>query len=1117
MRRLIVFCGLTALAALGFVLFSSAPPNGGVREGRAAAAEPSADSLQESPRLNLQPHARIALVGNSLAERMNLYGHFETLLHSRFPNRELKVRNFGWPADEVGNQQRPNNYTTLDNPLEEFAPDTFFCFFGFNESFAGEEGIPFFKQRYGQYLDDLTSRFSKDGAAPAFVLVSPIAFEASGDPLQPSGVVENVNLQLYTRAILDVAADRKLPVVDLFGLTREAFDAKPGLQYTINGVHMNEQGDLLVARILDETLFASTNPAEIGGKEYERLRAAVNDKSWVHMNDYRMLNGWYVYGGRRTFDTETFPLEYKKIRKMTTVRDRYVWDLAQGKPVADKPDDSDTGELIVPPTGVGRHYPRAEPKDLFYPSPEEAIGMMQVPEGFEVRPFASEREFPQLANPCQLNFDSRGRLWVACMPNYPQWRPGDPRPDDRLLILEDTDQDGKADHCKVFYDKLICPTGFEFWNGGVLVVDEPRILFLKDTDGDDKADQVVQLLDGIATDDTHHTMGAWEWSHGGLLHMLEGVSLSTTLETPWGPFRNKNTAGCYVLDPRSLKIRRFKTPGYGNPWCFVFDRWGNGVVGDGTNAKQHWASALSGADPDTRATSQPIFDNEGMRPAVGNDFLLSRHLPDDVQGQFIYACVINMNGMPRFTIEDEKDGAGLTGKRIADLLTSTDKTFRPVDPKIGPDGAVWFGDWCNALIGHMQYSQRDPNRDKKHGRVYRLVYTKKPLIEPETQAGKDIAALLDQLKAHELRTRYRARRELRDRDQQEVFTALDAWVQSLDSADSEFEQRLCEALWIQESFRQVEEKLLRRVVSAEDFHARAAGVHVLSNLLALGGDGLLTTDSNAQSNTVLVEMLSAAIADEHPRVRLEAVRGASFLPSADGARLALRAIDRPVDYWIEYTLKHTLLALRPYWLPSHVKGEFLTDVSDQQRQYFEAFLKALGPSVKAIPHLQVLAGEEGDEKKREAAVSELTKLKGNRGNGEVVFSRVCSVCHRINDRGVNFGPDLTKIRERIKDGDLRASIIHSIVEPNREIAEPYQTLQVVTVDGKVLNGFLEAENGKQLVLRAAGGKLVELPLDEIDERIVSKVSSMPEGLAFSIAPDELLDLVEYLTSLNKGK
>ena len=120
------------------------------------------------------------------------------------------------------------------------------------------------------------------------------------------------------------------------------------------------------------------------------------------------------------------------------------------------------------------------------------------------------------------------------------------------LILEDTDGDGKADKCTVFYDKLHCPTGFEFFNGGVLVMSQPRILLLKDTDGDDKADLVVHLLDGWATDDTHHR-GGFEWSHGGLLHMLEGIAMSTTLETPWGPYRSHGTGGAYVIDPRTLQ------------------------------------------------------------------------------------------------------------------------------------------------------------------------------------------------------------------------------------------------------------------------------------------------------------------------------------------------------------------------------------------------------------------------------------------------------------------------------------------------------------------------------------------------------------------------------------
>jgi putative membrane-bound dehydrogenase-like protein len=283
-----------------------------------------------------------------------------------------------------------------------------------------------------------------------------------------------------------------------------------------------------------------------------------------------MLNGWYVYGGRRTWDTETFPREYQKIRAMAALRDRHIWDLARGKSPA-PPDDSATGELFVPPTRFGNpQQDYSEPEELKYLTPEECIQTMKVPDGFEVQLFASEREFPELAKPVQINFDSRGRLWVCCMPTYPQWKPGDPRPSDRLLIFEDDNRDGRADRCKVFYDKLHCPTGFEFWNGGVLVGNQPRTTWLKDSDGDDKADVAVDLFDGWASDDTHHAAGKFEYSHGGVLHTLEGVSMSTTIETPWGPVRRKDAAGAYQIDPRTWKISHFMTPGYGNPWCYVF-------------------------------------------------------------------------------------------------------------------------------------------------------------------------------------------------------------------------------------------------------------------------------------------------------------------------------------------------------------------------------------------------------------------------------------------------------------------------------------------------------------------------------------------------------------------
>ncbi len=127
---------------------------------------------------------RIALIGNSTAERMNLFGNFETLLHLRFPKEQLVFRNFGRPADEVANRQRGNDYYKLDDPLSAFGADTYLCFFGFNESFAGPTGVDKFKLDYEKMLDEYAKKYPRDdaGSAPRFIIVSPIAVEVSGDP-----------------------------------------------------------------------------------------------------------------------------------------------------------------------------------------------------------------------------------------------------------------------------------------------------------------------------------------------------------------------------------------------------------------------------------------------------------------------------------------------------------------------------------------------------------------------------------------------------------------------------------------------------------------------------------------------------------------------------------------------------------------------------------------------------------------------------------------------------------------------------------------------------------------------------------------------------------------------
>ena len=1036
------------------------------------------------------PNQRIALVGNSTAERMNLYGNLETRLHARFPDRNLLIRNFGWPADAVDVRQRPGNYTKIDNPFVVFDPEVLVCFFGLNESFDGDspEQIERFQTNYRKFIDEQRKQLGA-GDELSFVLVSPMAFEDASDPLHPDGKAENRWLRAYRDAVKTVADQAGHRFVDLFEPTRAAFDRDPGLNYTINGIHADERGDVLIAAEIERQLFGDATP--VSGELFERMREIVIDKSWLHLQDYRMLNGWYVYGGRRTWDTETFPTEYRKIREMVRVRDEYLWRLASGQDVPPEPDDSRSGEVFIPETMFGSRDDNfrsmREPRTLDYPTPEQSIAQMKLRDGFEVECFASEADFPELANPTQIAFDSKNRLWVSCMVNYPQWLPGKARPDDRLLIFEDEDNDGKADRCKVFYDQLICPTGFEFFMDGVLVVDEPRILFLRDTDGDDVADEVTHVVDGIATDDTHHAMGAWEYSPDGLLHMLEGIAMSTTIETPYGPRRQSGASGAYVWDFLTSKLRHFRTPGQANPWCLVWDHRGNGIVGDGTNANQHWANLFSGGEVRSRGGIDAIFNNHGIRPAAGNEFLRTRQFPESCHDELIYACVINLHGMPAFTVGDDDDTAGLVGSRTDDLIESTDMFFRPVDPKIGPDGTLYFGDWCNALIGHMQYSQRDPNRDHMHGRIYRLKHRERPLVEPLNLADASVPRLLEELTVFEPRTRYRVRRELRSRKPAEVLSAIDRWLETTD--DSEARR---EALWVQSGFHRPDSKLVETLLSSSDRDDRCVAVHMVGN----------QADYLAEP----LRYLRVAATDPDPRVRLECARSASMIADPESVRICLSVAEQPMDKWVDYVVTHSLQALEDV-IADPGFDSVLASLPKNQQMFLRMHQSAQGPGAAIRRPLMTLMDVDAKAEDRDMAMQEMVAAKkGDRGKGKAVFNRVCSACHQYDNLGKKFGPNLTGLGDRM----TKEHIVRSILYPNEEISKGYETVQVLDVDGVATVGFVLSENDDEIVLGVADGKTKTIAQDDIEVLKEMKASSMPEALIETISPNEFLDLLAFL-------
>src|SRR5690554_1316547 len=143
---------------------------------------------------------RIVLLGNTFADRMRYYGHFETLLQRSLPEKRLSIRNMGWSADEVNLQPRPLNFADLDEDLTRLKADKIFLFFGMNESFKGLDSVESYKDHLGSLIDDLCANSYNERNSPELILVSPIAHEKLGGYMQDPAE-HNQSLKLYTEAM----------------------------------------------------------------------------------------------------------------------------------------------------------------------------------------------------------------------------------------------------------------------------------------------------------------------------------------------------------------------------------------------------------------------------------------------------------------------------------------------------------------------------------------------------------------------------------------------------------------------------------------------------------------------------------------------------------------------------------------------------------------------------------------------------------------------------------------------------------------------------------------------------------------------------------------------------
>ena len=895
-------------------------------------------SNTSEPLIQLHKDAHISLIGNNLGSRMMNYGYFETNLHLRFPDSSLYIRNMcdggntpsfrshsgrnePWAFEggekfqtELANRSNPvGHFESPDEWLSRHKTDILLAFFGYNESFEGEAGLDNFKAELTAFIQHTLDQKYNGTAAPQLVLVSPIAFENLSTKYDlPDGTKENTNLQLYTEAMKTVAEENNVPFVDAFTISKKWLAGNS--EMTIDGFQLNDNGYEKFSTWLVNTIFGGKTVAQSHKKA---VKEAVLEKNWFWHNDYKSPNGVHVFGRRYDpFGPDNYPDELKKIREMTDIRDQAIWATAKGETFDLAAADAKTHPLKAIETNYTQDGKVGKEEYLYG---QDALDALTVADGYKVELFASEKEFPDLANPVQISFDNQGRLWVAVMPTYPHWKPGDEKPNDKLLILEDTDGDGKADKQTVFADKLHIPVGFEFAPEGVYVSQGTNLVLLVDDDGDDKADRKEILLSGFDDHDTHHVISAFCADPSGAIYMGEGVFLHTDVETPYGPIRATN-GGFFRYNPQRKHLERTAQLSIPNPWGIAFDEWGQNFFAETSGPNVNWMMPGSVEPTYGMAThkSYSLIENaHRVRPTSGLEFVSSRHFPDSVQGDLLINNTIGFLGTKQHVWED--DGTGYISRHRQDLIQGTDKNFRPVDMEFAPDGSLYFIDWHNVLIGHMQHNARDPLRDHVHGRVYRITCLDRPLVEPAKVVDATIPELLDNLKLPEYRTRYRTRRELRGRKASAVLSALDKWVNDLDKNDARYEHHLLEALWVTWGLNEIDADLIVQLQNAKDHRARAAAARVLRY-------------AGHQVNNQ-VELLKKAAEDEHGRVRLEAIVAASWLDKNDGLSILNEASKKDLDNWMIHAYNASSNRLNGYVIRSkqekdevlntHLKGKDL--------------------------------------------------------------------------------------------------------------------------------------------------------------------------------------------------
>ena len=531
---------------------------------------------------------------------------------------------------------------------------------------------------------------------------------------------------------------------------------------------------------------------------------------------------------------------------------------------------------------------------------EEQLKKFYLPPGFEIQLVAAE---PEIRKPINLNFDADGRLFATQSVEYPFPASGDAPHRDLVRVFEDLQPSGNAGRASTYIGGLNIPIGVLPIHGGLLYYTIPAIHFAADSGGRGEQPQVLYREFGFR--DTHGMASSFTRWVDGWIYACHGFSNDSEVRGADGATVKMNSGNTFRMRRDGSHIEQF-TWGQVNPFGLTFDPLGNLYSSDCHTLPAYMllrgAHYPSFGKPHDGLGFGPemIRHNHGSTGIAGIVYYAADHFPPEYRDTLFIG-----NPVTGRINHDKLESHGSTYQAIEqpDFLRCDDPWFRPVDIKLGPDGALYIADFYNRIIGHYEVPLTHPQRDRERGRIWRIIYTgidgekRCPQMPKLSEASVDqlIAAL-----AHpNLTVQVAAVDQLVERCGEQCLETVEGIVR-----DGDTSQRAL-GLWVIERLTGLEPELVARLAADPD---RLVRVHLIKALGERADWPKIEGTSKGEASTVV-----AALQDKDAFVRRAAADALSRHPAHEHVKPLLDAwASAPED---DSHLVHTIrMALRDQFL-----------------------------------------------------------------------------------------------------------------------------------------------------------------------------------------------------------